>query len=45
MLSISADGVFGALEVKGSAVAVEDVVTKVEDIALPEFEVVEVPSG
>ncbi len=36
MLPISADGVLGALEVKGSVVPAEpeDVVTRVEDIAL-----------
>ncbi len=50
MLPISANVVFGALEVKGSAVAVEDVedvVTKVEDLASLEFEAVvpDVPSG
>ncbi len=43
MLPISADGVFVALEVKGSAVAVEeveDVVTRVEDLAPLKFEAV-----
>ncbi len=47
MLLISADVLFDALVVKGSAVAVKDMVTKVEDLALPEFEVVvpDVPSG